>query len=284
MILVTAAGGKTGTHIIDALRSRGETVRGLSRSGIINSVHQDGVEPVAGNMLDPEVLAHALDGVRAVVHIGPALHPQEVAMGQAVVDGMVASGVSRLILMSVYHPELEFLINHQTKLRIENYAVNAGLDYTILQPMHYMQTVDPAQVVKDGAFALPYSMATPLAFVDLADIAEVAARVLTEGGHIHATYPLCGTDLLSGHQVAERVAERSGTPVQSHELSISEFVAMISQHHPLPHYTVDSLYRLFTYYGLHGITGNANVLRWLLGREPTTFNEYVDRCINARAQ
>jgi uncharacterized protein YbjT (DUF2867 family) len=181
--------------------------------------------------------------------------------------------------MSVYHPQLEFLVNHQAKLRVENYAVNSGVDYTILQPMHYMQNVDPAKAVKDGMFALPYSMSTSLSFVDLADVAEVAARVLTEDGHVYATYPLCGTDLLSGQDIADRVADRSGARVRAQQIPLGDFIATVTQHHPLPFYTVDSLYRLFTYYGLHGITGNANVLRWVLGREPTTFGEYLDRCL-----
>jgi NAD(P)H dehydrogenase (quinone) len=129
--------------------------------------------------------------------------------------------------------------------------------------------------------ALPYSLATPLSFVDLADVAEAAARVLTEDGHGYATYPLCGTDLLSGQELADRVAERSGAAVRGQEIPVGEFVAAITRRHPLPAYTVDSLYRLFIYYGLHGITGNANVLRWLLGREPGTFSEYVDRCLCA---
>ena len=31
------------------------------------------------------------------------------------------------------------------------------------------------------------------------------------------------------------------------------------------------------HYTAHGLSGNANVLRWLLGREPTTFAAFVKR-------
>ncbi len=34
-------------------------------------------------------------------------------MGEAVIDGMLAAGVRRLVLMSVYHPQLEFLVNRE---------------------------------------------------------------------------------------------------------------------------------------------------------------------------
>ncbi len=39
----------------------------------------------------------------------------------------------------------------------------------------------------------------------------------------------------------------------------------------------DALARLFDHYGHYGIIGNPNVLGWLLGRQPTSFAEYVRR-------
>ncbi len=281
MILVTAANGKTGRHVIGALRARGVVVRALARSEAVHEQRSEGVETIAGDMLDATVLRDALQGVRAVVHIGPAFHPFETAMGQAVVDGARVAGVRRLVQFSVSHPQLDFLANHQAKLRVEDYVVNSGLDYTILQPMHYMQNFDPLQIADEGVFRLPYSLTMPLSFVDLVDVAEVAARTVIEDGHIYATYPLCGTDLLTGMEIAAQVAKRSGVAVRGEEIPVGEFIAAISGGHPLPRYTVDALHRLFTYYGLHGITGNANVLRWLLGREPGSFAEFVDRGLNS---
>jgi uncharacterized protein YbjT (DUF2867 family) len=218
-----------------------------------------------------------------VVHTGPTFHPREIALGETVIDAALAAGVRRFVQMSVAHPQLEFLVNHQAKLRVEDYLVTAGLDYTILQPMHYMQNFDPAQVARDGVFRLQYSLQTPLAFVDLADVGEVAARVLTEDGHVHATYPLCGTDLLTGDEVAAEIARQAGVEIRAEEIAQADFFAMISHGRPLPHYVVDGLTRLFTYYGLHGITGNANVLRWLLGREPGTMAQFVQRSLRAPA-
>jgi uncharacterized protein YbjT (DUF2867 family) len=277
MILITAASGKTGRHLVDGLRERGQMVRLLARSASVHEMRADGVETVSADMMNPEDLRSALDGVNAVVHIGPVFHPLETAMGQFVIDGAVAAGVRRFVYFSAYQPQIDFLVNHQAKLRIEDYLINSGLDFTILQPMHYMQNVDPAQVAREGVLRLPYSMSTPLAFVDLVDVAEVATRVLTEDGHVYATYPLCGTDLLSGTGIASQVAERAGVEIRGEEVAIPDFLTILAGEHPLPRYVVDGFYRLFTYYSLHGIRGNPNVLRWLLGREPGTFTQYIER-------
>jgi uncharacterized protein YbjT (DUF2867 family) len=281
VILVTAAGGNTGAYVIPALRACDQAVRALGRSERIHGLGGPGVDTVAGDMLDEAFLDRALEGVDAVVHIGPAFHPQEAAMGRAVIEAATRAGISRFVQFSVAHPQLEFLLNHQAKSRVEDDLVGSGLDYTILQPMHYMENFDPVTIAREGTLRLQYSLATPLAFVDLADVAEVAALVVTEPGHSYATYPLCGSDLLTGHEIAALIATRTGAPVVGEQWDIEEFIAAIGQHHALPRYTIDGLYRLFTYYGLHGITGNPNVLRWLLGREPTTFAQYVDRRMTA---
>jgi hypothetical protein len=42
-------------------------------------------------------------------------------------------------------------------------------------------------------------------------------------------------------------------------------------------FTSDALERMFVYYNRHGLTGNSNVLGWLLGRKPTDVPEYVRR-------
>ena len=277
MILMTAATGKTGHHVIRALRERGETVRALARSDKLDALEGDGVETVRADLLDVSAIEAAMEGVRAVVHVGPTFDPREITMGQNVVDAAKRAGLERVVYFSVYHPQLEFLLNHQAKSRVEDYLVTSGVPYTILQPMHYLQAIDPVQVAKDGALRLPYSMTTPLSFVDIADVAEVAAKVLAEDGHLYASYPLCGSDLLSGEQVAEIVGKEAKKDIASEQIALPDFIEMVSGGHPLPHHVLDGLYRLFTYYGLHGITGNPNVLRSLLGREPTTMAEYVRR-------
>jgi uncharacterized protein YbjT (DUF2867 family) len=275
VILVTAAGGKTGRAVLHALRDRGEPVRAFARSDAVHELRGPAVETVAGDMLDEEALLGAFADIRAVVHIGPMFHPQEEAMGRAVVDAAVKAGVKRFVQFSVAHPQIDFLLNHQTKLRVEDYLVCSALDYTILQPMHYMQNLDPDQIVRDKVFQLPYSLDAALSFVDLADVAEVAARTLLEDGHIHATYALCGTDRLTGREIAKLIAERAGLAIEGQEVSIPAFIEQVAGGGTLHPVTIDGFYRLFTYYGLHGISGNSNVLRWLLGREPTTFAEYL---------
>ena len=154
------------------------------------------------------------------------------------------------------------------------------LSYTILQPMHYMQDVDVPGSTSCGVYRQPYSLKRPLSFVDLHDVGEVAAAVLADPQHhAAATYELCGADTLTGHEVAEIMAGIAGSEVSAQEVAASEVVSRLKD---AADYTIDGMLRLFMHYDRYGITGNPNVLRWLLGREPTSFSDYVRRELRLR--
>lgn len=280
MIVVTGGTGMTGQYVIRALTDVGLPVRVLVHSEeSANRLPLGVVEHVVGDMLVPTDTRRVISGADAVVHIGPAMHPREIAMGETVIDAAAGAGVAHFVLMSVTHPQLEPLLNHQSKLAAERRLLMSRLPFTILQPMHYMQDVDVSSVVAEGVHRQPYSLDVPLSFVDLTDVGEVAAMVLSEPArHRFATYELCGTDTLTGREVAAEMSSVAGREITAELLDPDQVLAGMAD---APDYTRDGFRRLFAHYDSYGLTGNANVLRWLLGREPTTFREYVARELKA---
>jgi len=71
-VLVTGAGGLVGTHVLEALRARGERPRALVREHARALVESLGAEPVIGDATDAVTWDRAARGVRAIVH-GAAL-------------------------------------------------------------------------------------------------------------------------------------------------------------------------------------------------------------------
>ncbi len=69
-VLVTGAAGLVGTHVLDALRSRGERtpVRALVREHSRAGVESFGAEAEVGDATDPISWERAAKGVRAIVH------------------------------------------------------------------------------------------------------------------------------------------------------------------------------------------------------------------------
>lgn len=104
MILMTSANGKTGRHVNPMLAAKGESVRALDISDKAVELKSIGAaEVVVGDTLDPSTLKKAMQGVHAVIHVGPAFHPQEAEMGKAVIDAASAAKVDRFVCFSVTH-------------------------------------------------------------------------------------------------------------------------------------------------------------------------------------
>src|SRR2546423_12840938 len=70
-VLVTGASGLVGSHVVEALVARGETVRALVRPASRAAALRLGAEAVAGDVTDPAVWQRAAPGVRALGHAAP---------------------------------------------------------------------------------------------------------------------------------------------------------------------------------------------------------------------
>jgi uncharacterized protein YbjT (DUF2867 family) len=280
MILVTGAGGKTGLAVIRALARRQEPMRALLHQSTDRptALSAGASEVMIGDLRRQESVQTAVQGVRAVYHICPNVHPDEVAIGIEMLAAAHAAGVHHFVYHSVLHPQTSSMPHHWQKLQVEECIFESGLPFTILQPTAYMQNLlgHWRAIRSQGIYPVPYPVESRLCLVDLADVAEAAALVLTQPGHQGATYELVGTAALSQVQVAGVLAEGLQQSVRAEWLPIEAWEEQ-ARATGLDDYAVATLRQMFRYYTDYGLVGNANVLRWLLGRAPTTLAAFVRR-------
>lgn len=280
MNLVAGAAGKTGRAVIRALAARGVAVRALvHRPEQAATVQASGAaQVVVGDMRDQAILDKATSGAQRVYHICPNVHPDEVAIGQTALIAAQRAGVQHFVYHSVLHPQVEAMPHHWLKMRVEELVFASELPYTILQPAAYMQNVlaQRDSVVDNGVYPVPYAVETRLGMVDLEDVAEVAARVLTEPGHGGATYELCGPEVLAQTEVAALIGQQLGRAVQAQVLPRETWTDQ-ARRAGLGDYQVETLIKMFLYYERHGFWGNPNVLACLLGRKPRSLVDFLER-------
>lgn len=285
MILVTGAGGKTGLAVIRALRARGTDVRALVRRkeqlSIVASARVR--ETIVGDMRDARVLETAVQGVAGVYHICPNMHPDEVRIGRTMLAAVRSAGVGHFAYHSVLHPHTEAMPHHWNKLVVEAALFESGLPYTILQPASYMQNVLGVweAILERGVYPVPYAVGTRLSMVDLEDVGEAAARVLTDAGHEGAIYELAGPEILTAREVASVLSRALGRPVRAEEVPLDEWVAR-TKARGMDDYRIETLVKMFGYYNSYGLFGNPNVLAYLLGRSPQGFQGFVSRTLGER--
>lgn len=282
MILITGAGGKTGRTLIKAL-SKVEGVCGfVHREEHISVLKSLGAEKIiVGDLRDETAIRSAMQGVRAVYHICPNMNPEEVAIGESVINAARENGMEHFVYHSVLHPQTEKMNHHWQKLRVEELIFESGVPFTILQPAPYMQNflAGRTSIMEEGVLRVPYSVHAKFSFVDLEDVAEAAKAILTESGHFNATYELAGTSAMSHVEVAETISCVLNRNIRAEKEEIQDWRLRTKG---MSEYAVVNLVRMFEYYDQWGLVGNPNALRWILKREPTALEKSVDRIIRER--
>jgi uncharacterized protein YbjT (DUF2867 family) len=282
MILVTGAAGKTGRAVIQALKDRAEKVRAFVRSEEqAESVRLLGAAEVfVGDLVNLNNLEEAAKGIRAVYHICPNMHPEEILIGQKIIAACEGE-IERFVYHSVFRPQIEAMPHHWNKLRVEELLFGSRLSFSILQPTAYMQNVlaRMEEIKEAGVYRVPYGVHTRISMVDLFDVAEVAARALTESGYEGGTYELIGSGDYSQVGIATLFAQVLGIPVKAEEIPLTDWKLQAEQAE-LGDYAIDTLLKMFTYYDKYSFRGNSRVLESLLGRKPTGFEDFLRRSLS----
>jgi uncharacterized protein YbjT (DUF2867 family) len=278
MILVTGAAGKTGQAVIKALAAKGARVRAFVRrpeqAATLKAL--GAAEINLGTFEDAGALARAVADTRAIYHICPNASRDEVSIAQAIAAAAQEHRVRRFVFHSVLHPQIEAMPHHWNKMRAEELLLAADFDLTILQPTAYMQNILGAWhgIIEDGVLRIPYSAQTRLSLVDLDDVAEAAARVLTEDGHNGATYELAGTAPLNQIEVATAVGTVLGRDIRVEVEAVEAWESRVRAAGMGDHERA-TLAAMFRHYARHGLAGNSNTLRWLLGRAPHDLTHFT---------
>lgn len=269
-VIVIGAAGKTGRAVTQALLERGVGVRAAVRPGSSSPVYAGAlVRAVTVDLASGAGLTEAMSGVSAVYHLAPNVHPDEVGIALRVANCAVAEGISRFAFHSVLHPDDRSMPHHLRKAEAEE-VIRARLPTaTVLRPAAYHQNL--ADAARSGLLEVPYSLDAPFTNVDLADVAAVAARVLTEDGHAGATYDLAGPEQLSVRDLAAQATEVLGRPVEAVRVPLDAWVAGPGA--DLPTQARDDLLAMFRAYDRGGLVGDPSTLRSLLGREPNRWRE-----------
>ena len=282
MILVTGAGGKTGIAVVEALSKVESVCAFVYRDEQVAIAKSLGAEKViVGDMRDVSAIRTSMDTVRSVYHICPNMSPDEITIGKLVIGEARKARVEHFVYHSVLHPQSEKMKHHWGKLRVEEMIFESGVPFTILQPAPYMQNLlaDWKNIVKNGVLRIPYSARADFSFIDLEDLAEAVKVVLTEPNHRNATYELAGTSPISHVEVAKILSHVLDRDVRVEEEKISNWKLRVKG---LSEYALENLIKMFEYYDQWGLVGNPNVLRWLIKKEPTSLESFIERNLNER--
>lgn len=228
MILISGATGGIGGEVCRLLHEAGTPFRAMARRlEQVEALRQKGMDAVLGDFDRPDTLSAAMRGCDALFLITPPTQSQ-FAQETGAIDAAKREGVQRIVKISASDGNIHSPVPWaRTHARIDHHLRASGVDWTILKPTAFMQNFlwfkDPVargllpQVAGKGS----------VSWVDTRDVARVAATVLTQDGHVGATYFLTGPETLDMKEAAARLSEVTKRRVRYLNLPKPLFAALL---------------------------------------------------------
>lgn len=271
-VLVTGATGNVGSEVARSLKS---TVTDI-RAAITNVKDVDRVEKGIRTVLldfeNPATFATALTDINKVFLIRP---PQ---MGDPkqlypFIDACKAADVKHIVFLSLLGVQHNPLAPHGY---IEKHIIKSGIPYTLLRPSFFMQNLSTTHlqdIVKHNEIFVPAGKGKT-SFIDVRDIASVAAKILSEAGPTNNAYELTGAEALNYYEVSDILSQVTGRKINYTNPPSGVFgKRMLSEGFPKAFVTVMKGIYLVAKLRLAGkVTDDFETI---MGRQPITFLQFA---------
>jgi uncharacterized protein YbjT (DUF2867 family) len=197
--LLIGGTGKVGARLGRLLTAAGHTARIASRSG--GDVHFD--------WHDGSTYRSALTGADGAFIVGPGSASDWSPLLEEFLRVAVSCGVRRAVLLSARG--VEFLQDGAVA-RAEKALRSGGVTWTILRPSHFAQNFTEAMFVPEAGRVLAPVGCGAEPFVDVQDLAEVAASVLTSDQWANEVVEISGPVALTFDEAVGSLGEAAGQP------------------------------------------------------------------------
>ncbi|HEX6525618.1 MAG TPA: NAD(P)H-binding protein [Streptosporangiaceae bacterium] len=280
MLLVTGATGHIGVELARELDAKGAAFRVLVRDPARAARLPERAERVIGDLGRPETLAPAFYGADKLFLLVSGIGADHTANA---ITAAQAAGVRHIVHLSSYaaigdpvpamgrwHYEREQMIRA------------CGIPATILRPCGFMtNALDWLPTIREGGFVLDPLGPGRAAPIDPADVAAVAALVLTEDGHQGQEYVLTGGEVLTVAEQARILAAATGRAIEVREVATPAEAVRFRYPNGAPQALADALIEGLILMRVDTAGFRTGTVQRLLGRRPRTFASWCARNASA---
>lgn len=209
--MIVGASGALGGRVARRLLAEDLRVRVASRDPArLTALARLGAEPVRLDLLEPDGLSAALDGVASVVLASHGLVPPSRRNTPAAVDGegarrlvdaAASAGVRRVVFVSAANAEREATVFARVKRATERHLERAGVPWTVLRPSIFIENHALALLGEPLRAGRPVPFfgagSEPLNWISADDVAAEVVRALDDPAAEGAVRELRGVDRMS---------------------------------------------------------------------------------------
>ncbi|GAC1639306.1 MAG: SDR family oxidoreductase [Candidatus Acidiferrum sp.] len=275
MILVTGASGSVGKEVVREMQKTGRAFCATYRSKEEAAKAPVGATTAIADFRDRTSMLSALQGVERVFLVCSPIQELVELEGNAI-DACKAAGVKRIVLNSALGAgdyDKSFPSWHR---KVEDKLKSSGIEFVILRPNGFMQntiTYLAPSIRSQGAFYDAMGDAKT-SYIDVRDVAAIAAKALTTDGHTGKVYELNGPEAIAQDELARRIAAKSGREVKhvniprdAHEKAMLDL--------GMPEWQVRALIELQDYYVSGRAAAVDGVVETVLNRLPRTMDAFL---------
>lgn len=281
-VLITGATGQVGSGTIDLLLSNKEVeiVAAVRSAKKASGFMARGIATVLLDLDDERTLLPALEGIDTLFVL-TGYTVDMLRQSKALLDDAKKAGVQHVVHLGACGRDDTTVAHWAWHQFVERYIQWLGFSYTHLRPETFMQNLlgyGGTKTIKDGVIHA-YVEGARLSWVDVNDVAEVAALVLAHPEvHGGQTYRL-GYDAASFGELAEMMTEIVGQPFRYEPLAPEVFLeAMRSAGAEMAYMScVYDHYKRYAAGTIPGADDTFDDFPGITGRQPTKLADFILR-------
>jgi uncharacterized protein YbjT (DUF2867 family) len=293
LLLITSATGKQASTLLPLLSEWKNLRLAVKSKSSTNKLREQypHAQVIQTDLYSPSNCFSLLQDVSVAIHIGPSYHPHETEIGKMMIDAAAVSyshgtgPFKHFILSSVLNSQFSKMLNHDCKKEVEEWIMESGIPYTILQPSTFMDNIPVAMLAgqEKPVFPAMWNTDIPFSMIALKDLVEVFKTILYQREmHFYAQYPLTSTHTpITFAEAINTISEKIGKEVKIEKREYKDAVEALlkrlyGSNEGVDQRSKDAAQRMILFYDNRGLVGNSNVLEWVLGKEATQFGEWVE--------
>lgn len=275
VVLVTGAAGNVGREVVRALLDRGAHVLAADHAPErLAALFGQRVVPRRLDFRDPGTWAAAVEGAEHMFLMRPPAIADVRHTLNPFIDFAREHGVDHVVFLSVAGAGKNRVVPHR---KVEDHLRARGDHFTNLRPGFFAQNLSTAyrrDIVEDDRIYVPAGHAE-VNWIDVRDVAEVAARVLLEPeAHRGRSYTLAGPGPVPWSEVTDALGEALGRTIRYQPASVVGYLRHLSRRGlPRGAMLVQTVLHFLLRFG-QGATVDPTLAQ-LLGRPPRSVRTFV---------
>ncbi|MCH2565517.1 MAG: NAD(P)H-binding protein [Prochlorococcus sp. ALOHA_A2.0_51] len=237
-VLVVGGTGTLGRQIARRAIDAGHQVRCMVRKPRKGAFLQEwGCELTCGDLLDPETIDYALEGIDAVIDAATSRPDDSASVYTTDWDGKLnllraceTAGVKRYVFLSLLAAEKHLNVPlMDIKFCTERLLADSSFDYTILQGVAFMQGLigQIAIPVLENQTVWVSETPTAVAYMNTQDVARFAVAALERPETIRRSFPVVGPKAWTSEEIVQFCEKSSSKTAKV--IRVSPFLIGLSQ-------------------------------------------------------